>query len=228
MRPAHRLALLLAAAIPAAGASADVLYYSNTFETNVLETGWGPTAKIENGLGAFSKYVGRYSENTPTILNNSVSLTLPRATDDLGEPTGETTLYTLTFDFYAIDRWRGNDAALGPDKFEVFINTVNRFSYTFSNTGSGQTFRAPDVGPSLLGYNPADKDSIYRNISIPFDIGSAPTMVIKWRSDGLTGLSNESWGIDNVRISYVVTPSPGSLALLGLGGVFAGLRPRRR
>jgi len=230
MHTPHRLALAVAVSlIPAAAASADVQYYSNNFETSTLESGWGHTARIETGPAVFSKYVGRYSENTPTVLNNSVSLTLNRATDDTGNPGSggaQTTIYTLMFDFYAIDSWRGNDSTSGPDKFEVYINSVNTFSHTFSNTTAGQSFRAPDVGPALLGYGASAKDSIYRDITIPFEIGSAPTMIIKWRSDGLTGINNESWGIDNVRISYNVVPAPGSLALLALGGIAAGRRRR--
>src|SRR5687767_3542851 len=79
MNPTPRLAMLLAATIPAAAASADVLYYSSNFENGVIDPGWGHTARIDNGPPVFTKHMGRYSENTPTILNNSVSLTLNRA-----------------------------------------------------------------------------------------------------------------------------------------------------
>jgi len=213
------LPVALATILPVA-AQADLIYNS-TFESGVIDPGWSTNAHLDQGT-AFSRFMGRYSENTPTVLNNSVSLTIPRPTDDgtTGMP------FTLLFDFYCLDNWHGNDPSSGPDRFEVFINSVNMFSYTFSNTSATQTFRAPDVGPAFLGFVSSYRDSIYRDIQIDFDPGTAPNIIFKWRSDGLTSVASESWGIDNVRIMHNI-PTPGSLALLGLSGLVAVRRRRR-
>ena len=61
-----------------------------------------------------------------------------------------------------------------------------------------------------------------------FTLGSASEIVIKWRSNGLQGVQDESWGIDNVTVSVNPTPTPGTFALLGLGGAILGFRPRRK
>jgi len=214
------LALVGAAVLPVA-ARADV-FYSNDFESGVIGPGWSTNAHLDTAA-PLTHFMGRYSENTPQILNNSVSLTLPRPTDDNGNP--GVAPYTLIFDFYAIDSWHGDDPTQGPDRFAVIINSVVQFDYTFSNTSATQTYRPPDVGPTQLGFGAAP-DSIYRDIRIDFDVGSAPNIIIKWRSDGLTGVNNESWGIDNVRLIHNA-PAPGSLALLGLGGAILGRRRRR-
>jgi hypothetical protein len=167
--------------------------------------------------------MGRYSENAN--LNNSVSLTLPLPGDTGG--TAQSYQYWLNFDFYAIDSWDGNGPANGPDLFDVAINATSMFNYTFSNSAAGQSYPgAPTVGPAFLGFTTGDKDSIYRGISIPFTIGTAEQIVIKWRSNGLQGMSDESWGIDNVSVTYTV-PTPGSLALLAMGGLAVCRRPRR-
>jgi MYXO-CTERM domain-containing protein len=211
----------LAALAPAAGASADI-FYSNDFESGVLGPEWSFSARLDQAP-TFTTFVGRYSENTPTVLNNSTSVTLPRPLDDLGNPVPSP--YTLIFDLYCFDRWSGDDSSTGPDKFEIFINTVNVFSHTFSNTGAPQSYSPPTVGPTPLGFVTSANDSIYRDITVPFDIGSATSMTIKFRSDGLTGITNESWGIDNVRVAYA--PAPGALAVLGLGALPLARRRRR-
>jgi hypothetical protein len=227
----RRLALLAGALVlPAAAAQADTILYHNDFETGTLDSGWSTAGRLDQSP-AFTRFVGRYSENTATVLNNSVSLTLPPPQvvgTGGGEGGGTTTnQYSLSFDFYCIDSWDGNSTTNGPDLFEVYINSVNRFSYTFSNTAASQSYPfLPDVGPAYLGFNAADKDSIYRNITIPFSLPSDQNLIIKWRSNGLGGITDESWGIDNVTVSVV--PAPGSVALLGLGCTTMLFRRRRR
>lgn len=225
----HLRCVLASSLCLSAAVHADV-FYSNNFESGTLGTEWGSTARLDQGAN-FTKFLGRYSENTPTVLNNSVSLTLPRPADDTGNPGSGTPstwyVYNLTFDFYCIDAWHGTDPTTGPDKFEVFINGSNLLSNTYSNTGAPQSAPAPTLGPVQLGFGAASFDSIYRDVSIDFLPGAATQLTFKWRSDGLTGVNNESWGIDNVRVGYTVVPTPGSVALLGLGGL-AALKRRRR
>jgi MYXO-CTERM domain-containing protein len=222
-------ALCLAAvlALPVV-ASADIVLYQSDFESGLIDPQWGHTARLDHSP-AFTRFMGRYSENTETVLNNSVSLRL-QLPDDTGTSGGgagtNTDQYYLKFDLYAIDSWDGNASMNGPDLFEVFINGANLFSHTFSNHTPGQTYPfAPTVGPVNLGFSSYDADTIYRDIVIPFSAGSATELIVKWRSIGLQGMTDESWGIDNVSVSQV--PTPGSAALLSLGGLVFAARRRR-
>ncbi|MGB3654095.1 MAG: CARDB domain-containing protein, partial [Rivularia sp. (in: cyanobacteria)] len=110
--------------------------------------------------------------------------------------------YGLEFDFYAIDSWEGNDTPTRPDYLNIFVDNTQVFQETFSNFSDiPQTYnRQPDIGGvnNNLGFSSWD-DSIYRKIPITFTaIGS--TTQIRFADGGLQGLSDESWGIDNVRV----------------------------
>ena len=218
--PARRLAILAALGLLPAVAHADLLY-SNTFESGVIGSGWSSGAHLEQ-LSPFSRFMGRFSNNTANLADN-VTLTIPLGGDTGGHAPG---LCTLSFDLYVIDSWEGDWG--GPDQLQVSVNSSVLFDYTFSNTGTPQSYPfAPTVGPAQLGYAGTiwDKDSIYRNIQLQFDPGNANSIVINWRGIGLQNLTDESWGIDNVNVSSV--PTPGSAALLGLGALTALRRKRR-
>ncbi|MBK7404023.1 MAG: hypothetical protein IPJ41_05190 [Phycisphaerales bacterium] len=137
---------------------------------------------------------------------------------------GQSNLYTVSFDFYAIDSWDGDGPNYGPDLFEVRINNNLLFHETFSNGDKPQSFRAPDIGPAPLGYSANWDDSIYRNIALTLELPSdTPKLFITWVGSGLQGVLDESWGIDNLKItrSQGLIPAPATLtpaaALLLLG-----------
>ncbi len=213
----RRAASLVAALLAApAGASADVLY-SNDFE-------WGPPgAEWSSGttswLPAYTQYLGRFS------LDQSAVLTIGAPSPSLLGP-GESFLYTVEFDFYVIDSWDGFEPVNGQDWLRVGLNGVVGFDETFANQHTMQSFRPPDIGPVHLGYNPSFKDSTYHNIQVTFaDPGSA-ALAIAWQGNAMQGIADESWGIDNISVSYSVVPTPGAAALLALGG--ATILGRRR
>ncbi len=109
----------------------------------------------------------------------------------------------------------------------VRINNQNVFDQTFGNQpGSTQSFRAPTVGPAMLGYDPRWLDSIYRNISVDFTVPVGDQIHITWYDGGLQGMSDESWGIDNISVTYQTVPAPGLAGFSALG--LLGLRRRRR
>lgn len=216
MRPLHVLPLL-AGALLAHSASADIVY-SNTFESGVAGPEW--TAAHIADAPTFTKFLGRYSNNTPTCSDHA-TLTLPNG-GDAGHSLGQC---TLGFDLYIIDSWEGDWGA--PDRMQVVINGNTVFNYTFSNTNPPQSYPfRPTIGPAQIGYGTSiyDNDSIYRQVQIPFDVGNASNIVITWQSVGLENQADESWGIDNVNVSSV--PAPGPAALLGLGGFIAARRRR--
>ncbi len=132
--------------------------------------------------------------------------------------------YELKFDLYIIDSWDGNDTAWGPDRFRVNVNGVRRFDHTFSNTPSQtQSYPgAPSVQFVNLGFS-VYSDAIYRGITIGFT--SIGADAFDFYGFGLQTPLDESWGIDNVRITPV--PGPGAAGLL-VGAGLLGARRRRR
>jgi uncharacterized protein (TIGR03382 family) len=128
-------------------------------------------------------------------------------------------LYTVTFDFYCIDSWDGDNILHGTDHFRVSANGQVILDETFANQdGATQSFRAPDVGPVELGFNTNFRDSIYRRISRDFTVPMGEQIRLTWADGGLQGMNDESWGIDNVDVTYRVVPAPGvaGVALAGL------------
>ncbi len=249
MKIARQLAttLLAASSVAAASGSAlaqtNTLFYQNTFESRQLGTGWSPGTVLNwEERPGFSTFNGRYSNGSTTLTIPQPSLLGPRAGSSGGggdggggdggggEPGGgvPTVVFTVTFDLYAIDSWDGSSDAFGPDRFRVSANGQSLLSTTLVNhEGQPQDFRSPDVGPVHLGFGQGWKDSIYRDVSLDFTLPDNTTPIsITWADLGLQGMSDESWGIDNVELSYRVVPAPGALAGLTAGLLLAVRRKR--
>jgi hypothetical protein len=224
---AHLAVLAAAPLIVNSPAAADTLWYSTDFESAI-----GPEWSVSTATSAapFTRFLGRFSGT------QSATLTIPAVPPPLlggGSSTGGSSPggaggsgmpYLLLFDFYCIDSWDGY-ANMGPDRLVVFINDVSHFDYTFSNQHEYYSYpHPPTVGPDFLGFTAAFRDSIYRDIAIPFDPGAVSQITIRWYGEVLQGMSDESWGIDNVRVLHNPVPTPGSLALLALSGVVVARR----
>lgn len=226
-RPLIAASAVLLAAL---AANADPIgIYAEDFESGPVGPEWSANAVIDQAP-PFSRFNGRYSGSAITLTLPAIQLRDTGGNDNNDDDSGnggnggggggDSILYTLAFDFYAIDSWDGYGYPYGPDQFAVEANSTEIFHEVFSNHAFGQDFRAPDVGPALLGFMPGWEDSIYRNITLDFTIPEAAQLLtISFHDLGLQGLNDESWGIDNVEVSYSVIPSPGSLALLGLGSL---------
>lgn len=166
-------------------AGARVPYFTD-FENGVGPE-WAVPAFNQSETLGFTRFTGQF-DNTPQ------ALTLTNLT--VGQS------YTLGFDFYAIDSWDGNS---GPDFFNVAVNGAQVFHYTFANNNgqppaSPQSYPGqPDEGRANWGFVPGYVDAIYRNIEIPF-IASNSTVTISFQGQGLGGLTDESWGVDNVAV----------------------------
>lgn len=199
-------------AILSGAASADVNLYSNNFESTL--PGWsygfsGPTTLHREENQYTGRFNGKYSSTDAITLYVENPLT--------SLPSGVTQRVTLKFDLYIIDSWDGDYPGYGPDHFIVRLNSNEIFNEAFSNQNDSQTFRAPDERFNM-GWNGAP-DAIYRDITLVTDIAPGTNMSYVFTSTPLTGYWDESWGIDNVSVSYTTVPTPGvaSAALAGLG-----------
>jgi hypothetical protein len=232
MRTASTAALLsLATLAPASFAQPTRLYFEN-FESGTIGPEWNAGSRVTNGWPIFTFFNGNYSSSFTTLTLTQPSGGLPggsNGSDDPPGPAGRWLQYWVAFDFYALDSWDGDMLPYGPDRFMLAANGVTIFNETFANQpGCTQSFRAPDVGPAMLGFNPNAADSIYRRITVPFTVPMGESIRLTWGDGGLQGMNDESWGIDNIDVTYQVVPAP------GLGGVGAamvaemGLLRRRR
>lgn len=152
----------------------------------------------------------------------------------------------LEFDLYLIRSWDGSSAGTaydyGNDTFKVDLaGGPVLLEETFSNGNpAGQSFGPQAINPYhtgasetySLGYvfydgiqqNEQVMDSVY-HLSFLF-AHQADQASFNFSGYGLQSLDDESWGLDNVRVSVV--PEPGVAPLLGVGLAALAWRARRR
>ena len=228
---------LAALAIPAlAGNARAQIVYANDFEvTTGSFTAGGLIShpKTADALGPTSKFLGLFSDNTAT------TLTLTGLTPG--------NVYDLTLDLLVKATWDGNALVVGPDVWRVRADGNTLVNTTFSNvTGSNQSFSsngyiggpgnyAPGTSASVVNNAPNinNRYSIYKfdKIALP-QLEFTPatnTVVLSFEGQGLQGVSDESWALDNVVVTRRgnAIPEPGTLVLVGLGAL-AFLRRCRR
>lgn len=169
--------------------------------------------------------------------NETVSLTLTglSAYDNL----------RLEFDLYLIRSWDGSSSGTtfdyGNDAFKVTLGDGSvLLDETFSNGNpAGQSYGPASLNPYhtgaaetySLGFTFYDgilqtsqvMDSVYR---FSFAFASATDLLnLNFTGYGLQGVDDESWGLDNVRVSAV--PEAGSAPLMALGLLVLAWQVRR-
>ena len=125
------------------------------------------------------------------------------------------TRVTVSFDLYVTKSWDGNNPNYGPDRWSLSVGGGNTLlDTTFSNNFktraydlSLQNYPAPDSLPrtgaasaNTLGYN-FYGDSIY-HLTFTFP-HSENALILNFSSSMFEGkgTDDESWGLDNVRVS---------------------------
>lgn len=152
-----------------------------------------------------------------------------------GEPMFGPGTYAVHFDLMLFDSWDGDYAPNGPDSISIGVNGVTRFSEFFHSSSypEGFNFREPDETPADNAYDARWEDSIYRNITVLFDLDEeVDALDIDFIGNTSQDLADESWGLDNIMIEQVSSfrtvpvPVPGTLAIFGMGLGLVGRRKR--
>jgi len=184
------------------------------------------------------KFLGGAGQTSLGLGNATASLTL-------GGLAGHTSVNVM-FDAYILQSWDGIGITGGPDRFRFVGDGTTILDTTFSNVvGKMQNFPSnfgdPSSSPPRTGAAESDTlgygfigDTVYS-----FDFTFAHTdasLVLDFIGSGLQGLSDESFGIDNIRVELLSdggggggeVPEPATLALFGLGLAGLGLARRRK
>lgn len=149
-----------------------------------------------------------------------------------GNPGAEPGLYTLTFDLYLFDSWDGLDPTFGTDRFQVVANGNKIFDHALETFEPWENALGGWERPSDNVYAGWASDLMYRGLTMNFLVeAGSPLIEIDFISLQNQVLIDESWGIDNVRLSLtqgrsVAVPAP-SAAVALLGGLL-GMSKRRR
>ena len=202
------------------------LVYSNDFESAVGPE-WSNTS-IDITLVGGRRFLGQFGADTINLTLDN----LPKHSDIM-----------VTFDLFILLTWDGNnmDLGVGPDIWTLSVDSGSvLFNTTFSNAFASDTdFRqaypdaypggdnpgltgAAETGtlgyPHLAGYAGVG-DSVY-HLSFTFP-HSDSILGLEFTSSALSegGLTDESWGIDNIQVDVRAVPLPSTFALFGIGFV---------
>jgi PEP-CTERM motif len=223
--------LLAAAACVAAMPAQALLVYSNDFDSPAV-VGGGATATF-SGPGGLQATIGSFAATYGNIWrsqSDSQAVTL-----SLGNLPAHTEL-TISFTAAFLDSWDSSNGSPAPDWYEVYIDNNLVGQYT-ANNGSGSV-TSIGGGSLVAQYVQFDANQFFSDSVVDFAgdpvynfAHSAPTLsfAIKAGGAGWQGDTDEAIGIDNITVTLVPVPEPGTWALLAGGlAVVAGVARRRR
>src|SRR5262249_53940015 len=130
------------------------------------------------------------------------------------------TSMTLGFDLYILKSWDGDSPTYGPDRWSVgLVGGPTLLATTFSNNLktatdlSVQSYPAPASAPQTgasatnsLGYGFWFGDTVYRlTFTFPHAVSSAivtfSSSLYEGKAEQARSTRDESWGLDNVRVT---------------------------
>lgn len=209
---------------------AATLVFSDDFSSGAASAAFGGAGAVVDAQGY--KGEGGFADN---FLRNDASGNPAAATTlSLGGLAAHTTV-TLAVDIAFIDSWDGTTPPFGPD---FFVATLDGAEVFVGNPGAGVVSGVPGVGfvetvPSQnLGFNSGWPDRGFSLILTAPHAASTAAFTFFARGAGWQGGDDESWALDNVRVSTDavagVVPLPAALPLIAsaFGALFA-LRRRR-
>lgn len=201
------------------------IIYSNDFESAVGSE-WSANQLGITPVGN-RQFLGQFGSETVSLSLNSLA---------------QHSLVTVSFDLFIIESWDGDylNPGIGPDFWSLNIaGGQTLLNETFSNTPTfgdhTQSYSPSGVAGTYLAHTGAAEidslgysfygDSVYQ-LSFTF-AHSASDIQFDFAGIGLQDLADESWGLDNVKVSTnaVSVPEPTTLALLGF--VLLGLARRK-
>jgi hypothetical protein len=179
------------------GINGETQTYTNTFDT---ASGW-TGGVIDSSSSYYGSFLGRYAAGAKT-LGQDTSTTL-----SLGSLPA-----TISFDVHRLDSWDG-------ELFTAYINNVAAFQRSFragqaissasgSTNGYAWTITPKD---SIAGHGFSGWDDQTATVTITIAAGS-PTIKLGFGSGLDQGISDESYGIDNLSFSAIAS-SDDSLSL---------------
>ena len=217
-RVAAALGLAITMAVPAS--AAQMLVWSNNFDNNSLAGVAGP-----------------FGSDSRTVTAGGASTTGAQSLPGFGtrylrnSGKGET-VFTVTgldahdalrleFDLAVLDSWdRPDDTRWGPDYLYV---TINGTQHQWAPEWPGTL-----VGRGSYAANGSWQDSVYRHSFLIPHVADDFVFSIRAGGKGYQGGSDESWGIDNIRLFAAPVPEPATWALLIAGFGMVGVSARRR
>jgi hypothetical protein len=184
---------------PTAGDQDPIEWYANNFSGPTVDSHWNVHTISTSPSG--ERFLGEF-------LNQSVGLIITAL-----PPHHK---LVVTSDVYFIRSWDGTDTQWGPDNFKMMIDATTVLNTTISNVNSNQNYPYNVGGPEVSGGTGAlavnSLGYTYWAEQIPIDATyrfsytvnhTASVAVIQWAGSGLQYLADESWGLDNVHVSYI-------------------------
>jgi hypothetical protein len=186
--------------------------YFNDFESPTPNSEWS-NARVSTGPYNGERHLGRFSNQTTRL---SIA----------GLPDHERVL--LTFDLYIIASWDGNGGSgnPGPDRLAIqVVGSPTLVDSTFSGISSESDrrgLRQSYPGSYLSQYRCGTGQIAWVPFNYPYQWGgtagaslypmsfelehSSESIEVVFRAWGLQGIDDESWGIDNIRLSVPGRP----------------------
>lgn len=165
------------------------LYDSGSFDGplnagNATWTGTSDSDIISAPADANRKFLGTFGEN------DQIDLTITGLSTH--------TEVCVTFDLYLINSWDG-DNGWGPDEFGVKVDGDTKYEKTPHNQGNTAV---GGVEQDTLGYGSGTWGDQVVPVTVCDDAHTASDVTFTFFGNLTEGRDNESWGIDNVVVTY--------------------------